>query len=309
VHTIARIHATPISRRAYSLGESPRYDAAREELIWVDIDAGRLLRADPEHLDDVTETTIDDPLGAAAPAIGGGWILAAGRGVSELTTNGVRTALLELEPVGIRMNDAACDHQGRFWVGTVSLDERPGAGRLYRVDPGGGATMVLSGLTIANGLGWSPDGATMYHADSGPGTITAYDFDADSGQIERPRVIVRTRRGVPDGLTVDDEGLLWVALFGGASVVRYDPAGRPVARIPLPVSQPTCCALVGTRLIITTASRDVAATEAEAGRLFAAEVGVTGPPCVPYAGFRASPIPHPDTRSPEPPCQRRLSTT
>jgi sugar lactone lactonase YvrE len=182
------------------------------------------------------------------------------------------------------MNDGACDPQGRFWAGSMALDERSGAGNLYRLDPGGEVTTVLGGLTIANGLGWSPDGATMYHADSGPGTITAYDFDADSGQIERPRVIARSRRGVPDGLTLDDEGLLWVALFGGACVVRYDPAGREVARIALPVSQPTCCALVGTRLFITTASRDVAAREPHAGRLFAADVGVTGPPCAPYVG-------------------------
>jgi sugar lactone lactonase YvrE len=182
------------------------------------------------------------------------------------------------------MNDGACDPQGRFWAGSMALDERPGAGSLYRLDRGGEVTTVLSSLTIANGLGWSPDGATMYHADSGPGTITAYDFDAASGQLDRPRIIVRPRRGVPDGLTVDDEGLLWVALFGGACVVRYHPAGREVARIPLPVSQPTCCALVGTRLFITTASRDVAAAEPDAGRLFVAEVGVAGPPAVPYTG-------------------------
>jgi sugar lactone lactonase YvrE len=283
--TIAAIRAAPVSRRAYSLGEGPRYDAARRELIWVDIEAGRLLRADPARLDDPTETTIDDMLGAAAPAIGGGWVLAAGRGLSALAPDGVRTPLADLEPAGSRMNDGACDPQGRFWVGSMALDERPGAGSLYRLDASGEATTVLSGLTIANGLGWSPDGATMYHADSGPGTITAYDFDADSGELERPRVIVvRPRRGVPDGLTVDDEGLLWVALFGGACVVRYDDVGREVARIALPVSQPTCCALVGTRLIITTASRDVAAAEPNAGRLFAAEVGVTGPPAVPYAG-------------------------
>jgi sugar lactone lactonase YvrE len=255
----------------------------RHELLWVDIDAGRLLRADPDQLDAATETTIDATLGAAAPATRGGWIVAAGRGLSTLGPDGVITPLAELEPAANRMNDGACDPRGRFWAGSMALDERPGAGSLYRLDPNGHVTTVLTGLTIAYGLGWSPDGATMYHADSGPGIITAYDFDLDSGRLERPRVIVRTRDGVPDGLTVDDEGLLWVAHFGGASVVRYEPSGREVGRVPLPVSQPTSCALVGTRLIITTASRDVADAEPDAGRLFAADVGVTGPPAVPYA--------------------------
>ena len=279
---IASFRAAPVSQQRYSLGEGPRYDAIRRELLWVDIDAGRLLRADPDRLDTVTETTIDATLGAAAPATGGGWIVAAGRGLATLGPEGVTQPLAELEPAGNRMNDGACDPRGRFWVGSMALDERPGAGSLYRLDPSGDATTVLTGLTIANGLGWSPDGTTMYHADSGPGTITAYDFDADSGRLERPRVIVRARDGVPDGLTVDDDGLLWVAHFGGARVVRYDPSGREVGRVALPVSQPTSCALVGTRLLITTASRDVADAEPDAGRLFAADVGVTGPPAAPY---------------------------
>jgi sugar lactone lactonase YvrE len=284
MHTIPTFTATPISREAFSLGEGPRYDACRNELIWVDIETGRLLRADPDQLDAATETMIDVMLGAAVPTIGGGWILAAGRGLSALAPDGVTTVLAELEPVGNRMNDGACDPRGRFWAGSMALDERHGAGSLYRLDPSGKVTTVLRGLTIANGLGWSPDGATMYHVDSGPGTVTAYDFDADSGELERPCVLVRARRGVPDGLTVDDEGLLWVAHFGGSCVVRYDPSGREVARIPLPVSQPTSCTLVGTRLIITTACRDVAHAEPDAGRLFAADVGVTGPPAVPYPG-------------------------
>jgi sugar lactone lactonase YvrE len=286
---VRTFEAAPAGRRAFALAEGPRYDAARDELLWVDIEAGRLLRADPARLDAATETVLGEPLGAAAPTTDGGWVLAAGRGLSLLAPDGARTALTELEPAGNRMNDAACDPQGRFWAGSMAFDETPGAGSLYRLDPGGGVTAVLRGLTIANGLGWSPDGATMYHADSGPGTITAYDFDPGSGEIERPRVIVRPEHGVPDGLAVDDDGLLWVALFGGAAVVRYDVDGRAVARIPLPVSQPTSCALVGTRLIITTAARDVAGAEPEAGRLFAADVGVSGPPAVPYPGRSSEP--------------------
>jgi sugar lactone lactonase YvrE len=182
------------------------------------------------------------------------------------------------------MNDGACDPQGRFWAGSMALDETPGAGSLYRLDPDGDVTVVQRGLTIANGLGWSPDGTTMYHADSGAGTVTAYDFDGARGEIERPRVAVRPEHGAPDGLTVDEEGMLWVALFGGSAVVRYDPEGRELARVPLPVSQATSCAFVGTRLFITTAARDVAGAEPDAGRVFAADAGVSGPPAVPFAG-------------------------
>lgn len=275
--------AVPAGRRAFGLGEGPRHDAARGELLWVDIEAGLLLRADPANLDAAAETAIGEPLGAVAPAADGGWVLAAGRGLSRLAPDGARTVLAELEPPGNRMNDGACDPQGRFWAGSMAFDETPGAGSLYRLARGE-VTVVQRDLTIANGLGWSPDGATMYHADSGAGTVAAYDFDGARGEIERPRVVVRPEHGAPDGLTVDDEGMLWVAQFGGSAVVRYDPAGRELARVALPVSQATSCAFVGSRLFITTAARDVAGAEPDAGRVFAADVGVSGPPAVPYAG-------------------------
>jgi sugar lactone lactonase YvrE len=129
------------------------YDAARDELVWVDIEAGRLLHADPDRLDAATETTIGDMLGAAVPALGGGWILAAGRGQSALAPYGMTTPLAELEPAGNRMNDGACEPQGRFRAGSMALDERPGGGGLHRLDADGTVTTVLSGGTIANGLG------------------------------------------------------------------------------------------------------------------------------------------------------------
>jgi sugar lactone lactonase YvrE len=281
---VDEFEAIPASEASYAHGEGPRYDAAHAELLWVDIGEGRLLRADPDRLDLVTEIRLDRMLGAVAPAAGGGWIAAAGTGLAMLGRDGRQTTLAELEPPGNRMNDAACDPQGRFWAGSMALDERPNVASLYRLGPGGELTVVLDGLSIANGLGWSPDGETMYHADSGTATITAYDFDPGTGEIERPRIIVRPPHGVPDGLCVDHEGLLWVALYGGAAVARYEPGGREVARIPLPVSRVTSCAFVGERLFITTASRHAADAEPDAGRLFAADVGVGGPPASQYIG-------------------------
>ena len=275
--------ATPVTTAAYGLAEGPRYDAANGELLWVDIEAGRLLRAAPHDLDAVTEARLDVPLGAVAPRAGGGWVLAAGRGFSLMAADGEVTPLAEVEPAGNRMNDGACDPQGRFWAGSMEFEARPGAASLYRLDTDGTVSVVLRDLTISNGLGWSPDGTTMYLADTGPGTVTAYDFDGATGAIERPRVVVEAEGA--DGLTVDDDGLLWIARFGHGVVARYDPAdGRELVRIELPASQPTSCAFVGSTLIITTAARDVGDAEPEAGRLFAADAGVTGPPAIPYAG-------------------------
>ena len=279
------IQATPVGEERLELGEGPRYDAARNELFWVDIMAGRLVLADPTTLEPTGDVRIDVPLGAAAPATSGGWVVAAGRGLALLARDGTLTQLAQLEPDGNRMNDGACDPQGRFWAGSMALDERPGAGSLHRLDPSTGeTTTILRGLTISNGLGWSPDGATMYHCDTGPNTITAFDFDPATGDIERPRVIIRPD-GAPDGLTVDDDGMIWAALFGGAAVVRFDPAtGNEVARVELAATQVTSCALIDRRLIITTAARDVADHEPDAGRIHVADVDVSGPPALAYAG-------------------------
>ena len=116
----------------------------------------------------------------------------------------------------VRMNDGACDAQGRFWAGTMAYDESPGAGALYRLELDGSCTTVLTGLTIANGIGWSPDGSTMYLNDSGTGCLETFRFDSDSGAITDRRTLVRSDQPgvVPDGLTVDAEGGIWVALVG-----------------------------------------------------------------------------------------------
>ena len=146
--------------------------------------------------------------------------------------------------------------------------------------------VVLPAATIANGLGWSPDGRTLYYADSGVGIVTAYDPETMTG-----RVLIRPDRGVVDGLTVDDEGAIWAALNGGGEVRRYAPDGSTLAVLPLPVSQPTSVAIGGSsgrRLFVTTAYENMGqeqrAREPEAGRVFAAEVGVGAPPVRPYRG-------------------------
>jgi len=280
---------TPVSVEAAELGECARWDAERGELLWVDIMAGVLRRAveDGDRLRTVAELSIGEPLSAIAPiADREGWLCAAGRGFRHLAADGTVTRLLDTEPADVRMNDAACDLQGRFWAGSMAYDQRAGGGRLQRCDPDGGVRVVLPTATIANGLDWSPDGGTLYFADSGVGILTAYDPETMTG-----RVLVQPDRGVVDGLTVDDEGAIWAALNGGGEVRRYAPDGSTLAVLPLPVSQPTSVAIGGAsgrRLFVTTAfenmSREQRAREPEAGRVFAAEVGVGAPPVRPYRG-------------------------
>ena len=175
----------------------------------------------------------------------------------------------------------------------MAYDETPGAGRLYRLGLDGGCTLVLDGLTIPNGMGWSPDGTIMYLADSGAGVVYAFDFDASTGALSGRRVLVDAAPpGVPDGLTVDDGGDLWVAFWDGAAVRRYDAHGALVSAVPVPADRPTSCAfgdVEGAVLFVSTSQHglDAAALarQPEAGHLLRVEgLGTTGPPCTPYGG-------------------------
>jgi sugar lactone lactonase YvrE len=282
----------PVSQENAELGEGARWHDG--ELVWVDIMAGVLRRSveDGDGLRTVAEVRIGEPLGAVAPVESGGWLLAAGRGLRHLTPGGEVVHLVDTEPDGVRMNDAACDPQGRFWTGSMAYDQHSGGGRLLRCDPDGTVQVVLENCTVANGLGWSPDGRTLYHADSGPGIVTAYPFDPDTGDLGDGEVLVRPEHGVPDGLTVDDEGALWVALHGAGEVRRYGPDGSTLTVVRLPVSQPTSVVIGGAsgrRLFVTTAHEnfDAAqrAAEPDAGRVFAVDdVGVGAPPVRVFRG-------------------------
>ncbi len=246
------------------LGEGPRWDARRGELLRVDILAGRVYRDRVDHdgaLIPVDTYQVAGTVGAVAPVDGDeGWLLAAGRRFLHLSPDGsLRPVSDDVAPTGVRMNDAACDPQGRFWAGTKA--DRAGGAALYRLDGDGHVEVVLQGLTISNGLDWSPDGATMYLADSGPRTIRAFTFDPEFGTIsdERALVEVPAEIGAPDGLTVDVDGDLWVAIWGGGRVHRYSPAGVLVQELLVPAVQTSSCAFAGPgmhRLYVTTATED-----------------------------------------------------
>ena len=291
--------AYPCSPDRGILSEGPRWDAERQELLWVDVLAGLLHRSRigaGDLLDEVVTHRFSCHLGAAAPALTGGYVLAAGAGFLHLDEHGAVHQLAQPEAgrADVRMNDGACDPQGRFWAGTMAYDESPEAGVLYRLELDGTCTAVVSGLTISNGIGWSPEGTTMYLADSGTSRIDAFEFDPIDGALGDRRTIVHVAEHgmVPDGLAVDDQGCIWVALWDGAAVRRYSPDGSLLASLPLPVDRPTSCTFGGpdrSTLFVTTASEGLSPAalneQPDAGRVFRIDhLGVTGPACHPYRG-------------------------
>jgi sugar lactone lactonase YvrE len=231
-------------------------------------------------------------VGAIAPVDGDdGWLLAAGRGFVYLRPDGSHRTLVEVAPAGTRMNDAACDPQGRLWAGTMADDQHAGGGALYRLDRTGQTELVLDGLTISNGLGWSPDGSEMYLVDSGPRTIHAFVFDAGRGEISKGRVLVSLAKevGSPDGMTVDADGDLWVAVYGGGRVHHYSPDGELQEVLTVPARQSTCCAFAGPgleRLYVTTAtegwSDEQRRADPAAGLVYRLDTGTTGRPAAPF---------------------------
>jgi sugar lactone lactonase YvrE len=275
------------------LGEGARWDARRGELLWVDILAGRVNRervAADGGLIPVRTYQVPGTVGAVAPVEGDeGWLLAAGMGFAYLTPDGSLRSLAEVAPAGTRMNDAACDPQGRFWAGTKA--DRAGGAALYRLDPNGRTEVMLDGLTISNGLGWSPDGSTMYFAHTTLRVIHAFAFDGERGTISDGRVLVRVDEevGGPDGLTVDADGDLWVAIFGGGRVRRYSPDGELREELPVPATETTSCAFAGpglNRLYVTTAteywSDEQRRAEPAAGLVYRFDMDTTGRPAEPF---------------------------
>ena len=263
---------TPWSRVPGELTEGPRWDASRQELLWVDILRSQFHRATltPDGRPGELRTfTLERHVGAVAPAAGGGYVAAAGQGFTYIAPDGSTRMLAqpEAENSHLRMNDGACDAAGRFWAGTMAYDETPEAGCLFRLELDGSCTTVLTGLTISNGIGWSPDGSTMYLNDSGAGCLEAFDYDGVTGNIGNRRTLVRVEPPTaPDGLTVDADGRIWVAVWGGGCVRRYSPGGELLSESAVPVDRPTSCAFGGpdlTTLFVTTAREGLAAEHLE----------------------------------------------
>jgi sugar lactone lactonase YvrE len=228
------------------------------------------------------------PVGAVVSRAAGGLVLAAGDGFLALDpATGTVSGLATAEPgkPGNRMNDGACDRAGRFYAGTMAADESPGQGALYRLDPDHSVTQHCTGVGISNGIGWSPDDRLMYYIDSLAYRIDMFDYDAATGAISgrRPLVSLGKADVMPDGLAVDAEGSVWVAVWGGGVVQRYSQDGQLTGEVRLPAAHVTSCAFAGPdldQLYITTA----AGPGSSAGALFTCPAGVAGLPAHPYRG-------------------------
>jgi sugar lactone lactonase YvrE len=277
------------------LGEGPAWDAGAGVLHWVDIHAGKLHTFDPSNGENRT-LSLGEPIGCAAPSRAGGLVLALRSGFWTLslpTGTLVRLSAPEQIP-GNRFNDGKCDPAGRFLAGTMDDAEKEASGSLYSCAPGGAVKTLLTGLRISNGLTWSPDYKTFYFIDTPTRMVMAYDYDLDTGGIANPRPVVRLPEGMgwPDGMTSDTTGMLWIALWGGTRVTRWNPlTGLLMAEYPVPALNVTSCIFGGadlSDLYITSARKGM--TEAQlaeyplSGGLFRLHAGVCGLPTFEFGG-------------------------
>ena len=283
-----------VSETAADLGEGPVWDERTGTVVWVDIRACNIHFTNP---DDGSTRTVHAPrqVGAIVPRIRGGWVAAADDGFWAMDENDTfkRIASVESDLPQNRMNDGKCDPQGRFWAGTMARDRETNKGSLYRLDADHRVAAVVKDLTISNGLAWSADGRTMYFIDSWTNQIDAFDFDPVAGTLTRRRTVVRLDIDgcLPDGMTIDEQDCLWVAIWRGGEVRRYRPDGRLDTVIPIPTPNVTSCTFGGrdyADLYITTArmglSGEAAKMQPDAGRLFRVTPGVRGRSPTMYGG-------------------------
>ncbi|HVE91317.1 MAG TPA: SMP-30/gluconolactonase/LRE family protein [Actinomycetota bacterium] len=273
------------------LGEGPLWDHRDRVLWWLDVEGQRIHRLDPSS-GESTSLQVATKVSALALRRAGGLVAAVADGFAAVGADGSLEQLASVQhadPEG-RMNDGKCDSSGRFWAGSMSMSGPLGV--LYRLDPGGAVRTMLSDVSISNGMAWAADDKTMYYIDTLAGGVDAFDFDAASGDISaRRRFIEIPDPAYPDGMAIDDEGFLWVALWGGWAVNRYSPGGDLDCTVRVPAAHVTSCAFGGDDLdvlYVTTASMGLA-TEARgaqrlAGGLFALRPGVRGVASNAFAG-------------------------
>ncbi len=281
-----------------TLGEGSIWNDTLQRLHWVDIEGHQVFTFDPATGEN-RACDVGQQVGTVVPRAGGGLMLGLREGFAGLDLESGQVTPWPCPPehdAGIlRFNDGKCDPAGRFWAGSMELKKGPAPqGRLYRLDVDGSMRIMLHGVGTSNGLAWALDHRTLYFIDTPLLRVDAFDFDAASGDIANRRTVISIPPGIgrPDGSTLDSEGMLWVAMFDGWSVTRWNPqTGELLQRIRLPVARVTSCAFGGEdlgTLYITTAR--VGLTEAQlkeqplAGGLFQVRPGVRGLPAFSYRG-------------------------
>ncbi len=291
-----RIKAEAVLKSTVSLAEGPMWLSSTGELSWVEPFDGNLHIFNPESREDRV-IDVGPYVGSAAPDISGGFVFATRQGFARLTSSGEIESLAGLVEQGVRLNDGKCAPDGAFWAGTIGENREPLAGSLYRLSPTGSITIQLTGVTVSNGMAWEPDGKRFYYIDSPTRRIDSFDVDSTTQELSNRRTFIEVQEGWgnPDGMAIDDEGCLWVALWGGGKVVRYTPEGVPDTVVELPVKYVTSCCFGGSD------GKDLYITSAPAGFspsgprerlngeiLFHCRSSATGSPPVRYAYGRSS---------------------
>ena len=278
-----------------SLGECPVWSARDDALYWVDINAPSLNRLDSATGVN-TAWAMPESIGCFGVRASGGFIVALRGGVWIADARGRldhKLADAPYAPTHHRFNDGRVDPQGRFWAGVMNEQRDAASAHLYRLDAGNRLTAMIGEVTISNGLAFSPDSRTMYHADTMPRVVHAWDFDADDGSISNRRLFAQfpTETDRPDGAAVDSEGCYWSAFYRGGKVVRLSPQGRLLEEYPVPAMCPTMCAFGGPdlrTLYVTTARQHREAAELSrlplSGGIFAMRVTTPGLPEPHYTG-------------------------
>jgi sugar lactone lactonase YvrE len=294
---IGKLQAELALRADAIVGESPVWSVHEKVLYWVDISRGLIHRFNPETGNDEI-FKVPQPVSALALRERGGLVLALRDGFAFFDLETEKLEMIndpEADLPDNRFNDAKCDPQGRFWGGTMSNTHwNEPSGNLYRLDPDFKVTKMRSEVVCSNGMGWSPDGWTMYHTESFRYTIFAFDYDCESGNISNRRAFATVNKGsgaFPDGLTVDEEGYIWSVHNAMGKVVRYNPEGKIVAEVDVPVPRPCGCTFGGENfdmLYITTAREtltdEVLKEIPLCGSIFVAEPRVRGRPEPFFAG-------------------------
>ncbi|MCL2554752.1 MAG: SMP-30/gluconolactonase/LRE family protein [Actinomycetia bacterium] len=279
------VDARPVLTGGFRLAESPVWDAPRERLLWVDIEAGLVHegRLGTDRVEVVRRHRLPGTAGAVVCAADGRLLVAGRHGLTVLLPDGTRRAGARVLRHGTpgRLNDGGCDPAGRFLVGSAALDGRRGADVLVRLSGDGPPTVIDDDLTCSNGLAWSPDGRLMYSVDTGPGLVRVRAYDAADGGVGERSDFLRVGDGLPDGLCVDRDGNVWVAVWGAGEVRCYSPGARHLATVRVPAAYPSSAAFAGPgldTLLITAGGPD--------GGLFAARPGAHGAPVPPWNGVK-----------------------
>jgi sugar lactone lactonase YvrE len=295
-----RFQAAPATEQRFGLGEGPLWDGDRNRVLWVDINAGAIHSGTLSAAGVIPLAVFHLPgtVGAVACSAQGELLVAGARHLYEVSPDGeirLGPQLID-EQTASRLNDGGCDAAGRFLVGTLALDDRANQEVLVRIEKNGTITTLDHDLGLSNGIAFAPGGALLYSVDTISGTVWVRDYDPGTGAVGARNALLKIADAHPDGLCVDEQGNLWIAMFGAGEVRCYSSAGAPLAVVDVDAPNTTCAAFVGPSLdtlLITTASEQLTdaqrASYPDSGRLFIANVGVRGLPVPMWAGSAAAP--------------------